>query len=89
MSTRSFLHSLTDNKTGAGILIALLLFAATWFTSVSDAREKVAGHSLQLAGQAQRIEQLERNEIRTTEELKYIRLKLTEIADAVNQRRPR
>ena len=80
-----FFRGVTENKLGAGILIALVVFAASWFTSVSDAREKVASHAAAISAHAARIEALERNEIRLTEELKYIRLKLTEIAEAVSR----
>jgi hypothetical protein len=76
---KGFWRGFFDNKVSAGLTIMLVAFAVTWFVSVSDAREKVNSHTELLAGQGQRIEQLERNEIRRTEEFKYINRQLDEI----------
>ena len=75
----SFWRGFFDNKVSAGLTILLITFGVTWFVSVSDAREKVNTHDVLLSGHGQRIEQLERNEIRRTEEFRYINLRLEEI----------
>lgn len=84
---KGFWRAFFDNKVSAGVLLMLIAFSVTWFVSVSDAREKVNTHEAMLQGQGQRIDTLERNEIRRTEEFKYINRQLDEILRKLEERR--